>query len=126
MVHWWWTAWDSAAMARDAVCEECSGPNYGGKVTELPPGVCAEPGADGHLPEGAKQAAKCTSCRSDAGYCTKLGVAGHLTEDRCAKIPTRKTPAKSASSAAKRKGSATPSRRSVLCAHSFFEWSMID
>ena len=69
----------TVAMARDAVCEECSGPNYGGKVTELPPGVCAEPGADGHLLEGAKQAAKCTSCRSDAGYCTKLGVAGHLT-----------------------------------------------
>ena len=31
----------TVAMARDEVCEECSGEKYGGKVTKLPP--CPRP-----------------------------------------------------------------------------------
>ena len=76
-------------MARDEVCEECSGEKYGGKVTELPPGVCAHPGKAGHLAKGAKEAVKCGSCKRDPGYCTKLGNPGHLSADRCAKITSR-------------------------------------
>ena len=71
----------TVAMA-DEVCEECSGFNYGKGVTSLPPGVCAKPGENGHLEKTAKQAVKCTTCRSSLGYCTKPGKPGHLSSDR--------------------------------------------
>ena len=78
------------------VCEACKGGKYGLRVEQLGPGVCCKPGEDGHLPPGAKQAVKCTACRQPTGYCTQLGKPGHLSADRCKKIPKTGTPTKPA------------------------------
>ena len=89
---------NGTAMAKKPpVCEACKGGKYGLRVEQLGPGVCCQPGGDGHLPPGAKQAVKCTACRQPTGYCTQLGKPGHLSADRCEKIPAqKKTPAKPA------------------------------